>query len=114
MDRGTGKCAAAVENSRTVGQFPIFTKASSQVSDKQDMLGFQAALENIQKIEAQVDRTARRIACLPLSVQSPSGDTVSLSDDMVTLMKARTDLGATTALIRTEMEMEQHILDVLG
>ncbi len=78
------------------------------------MAGFQVALENIQRIEAQVDRTAHRLASLPLSVQSAAGDTVSLSDEMVSLMEARTDLGATTALIRTEMEMEERILDVLA
>ena len=77
------------------------------------MVGFDAALQNIQRIEARVDSTARNIAALPLSADEP-GDSVSLSDQMVSLLQARTDLGATTALIRTEAEMQDHLLDVLG
>lgn len=79
-----------------------------------DMVGFQAALQNLRRIEDQVDRTAARLATLPLAVSSEAGDTVSLSEEMVALIQARTNLGATTALIRTEAEMERHILDVLG
>jgi len=78
------------------------------------MLGFEAALESIRKIEERVDRTAERIASLPFTLSSPTGDTVSLSDEMVALLEARTELGATTAVIRTEDEIQQHLLDILG
>ena len=96
-----------------MGGFTFQCKTSGGRVDKQDMVGFDAALENIQRIEARVDLTAHRVAEVSLGTDAP-GDVISLSDEAVSLLKARTDLGATTALIRTLAEMQDHILDVLG
>jgi flagellar hook-associated protein FlgK len=71
------------------------------------------ALEGLDRAEAELERTAERIARLPVSAGHPE-DQVNLSEEMVKLIRVRHSYEANLKVLQTANEMEEHLIDVLG
>lgn len=74
-------------------------------------------LDGLKRAEEKLERTAKDLARLPLSVdaaQTAAADEVSLSDSMVALLEARHSYEANLKLISTEDELTGHAIDILG
>ena len=65
---------------------------------------------------AQLNKTAARLASATAALANPdqSGDVVSLSDEMVALMQARTMFQANVESAKTVDEIQQSTLSILG
>jgi hypothetical protein len=70
------------------------------------------ALTALAAASDQVDRIAARISRAGLD--SPGGDVVDLSEEMVGLLAARTAFRVALQIARTGDEMAAHTLDLLG
>jgi flagellar hook protein FlgE len=78
-------------------------------------IGFSASLEGLSRAEGLLNTTATQIARDPFpSSTAQPGDTVSLSDQMVALLQARTDFEANTKALQTADEMTQNLLNIFG
>jgi hypothetical protein len=67
------------------------------------------------QVEARLERTASRLARLPLALEQPVGqDAVELSAEMVSLLEARHLFQVNARVLKTAFEMEARLLDVLG
>jgi len=76
---------------------------------------FDVALEGLNQAEAVLERTAARLARLPLTLEQPAPqDCVDLSAEMVALLEARNLFQVNTRVLRTADEMSRGLLDVLG
>lgn len=72
------------------------------------------ALDGLHRAEAKLERTADRLARLPSARElSAPEDYVDLSEEMVTLLEARQHFKLNTAVLKTALEMEDHLLDML-
>lgn len=67
------------------------------------------ALEGMQKAETQLNTTANKIA-----QNSPDGDSVDLSDDMVSLISARDNFMANVGAAKTGDEMQRTLLNMIA
>jgi flagellar basal body rod protein FlgG len=74
------------------------------------MIDFQTPLSGMNRASASLDQAASRIAAAPF----PGGDSVDLSAEMVALMTARTSFAANVAVAKTEDQMSQSLLSILG
>ena len=73
------------------------------------------ALNGLDQAEAMLERTADRLARLPLALEQPAPqDAVELSAEMVSLLEARNYFRINTRVLNTAFEMEEQLLDVLG
>jgi flagellar hook-associated protein FlgK len=73
------------------------------------------ALQGLEQASAQVDAAAVQIA----SAGSASGnaapvDTVSLSEEMVALMSAKTAFAANVSVLKTAEQTQQNVLNVMA
>jgi hypothetical protein len=71
------------------------------------------ALTALAAASDQVDRIAERISRAGLDLESPNGDVVDLSEEMVRLA-AKTAFQVAIKLAKTGDEMAEHTLDILG
>lgn len=79
------------------------------------MRAVDTALNGLDQAEALLERTADRLARLPLAgAQGAPQDAVDLSAEMVSLLEARNHFQVSTRVLKTAFEMEEHLLDVLG
>ncbi len=92
------------------------------------MSGITPSLEGLQRAEAQIAESAKRLSRLPaaftslLSKTSGGGglgdaqpvDIVDISAETIALMQARNAGEANIAAIRTFDEVQQHLLAILG
>lgn len=86
----------------------IDTKAS-------DMSIVQSGLEGLQRAQAAAEKTAARVAQLPLSAGGgPPEDVVDLSVEAVALMEAKNGFSASLKMVETGDEMQRSTLDLLG
>lgn len=72
------------------------------------------ALQGLQRAQDAVEKSVNRIAQLPLSAEQGSGaDQVSLSDEAVSLLQAKTAFEASAKVLHTAAELQKHLIDVL-
>lgn len=71
-------------------------------------------LIGMQHAQSQVDRSASRIASLPLNVGESGGDSVDLSAEMVALMEAQNSFAANAKALSVVDETTQSALSILG
>jgi flagellar basal body rod protein FlgF len=73
------------------------------------------ALQGLQQAEANLEHTANRLARLPLSADGEGGgDVVSLSDEMVALLRVHQAFDTNLKVIRAAEEMQKKVIDLLG
>ena len=73
------------------------------------------ALQGLEQASAQVDAAASRIASAGSSSGNPvPTDTVSLSEEMVALMSAKTAFSANVAVFKTAEQLQQSVLNVVA
>ena len=73
------------------------------------------ASEGLNKAEERIQRVAERLSRLPLSSDpSAPADVVDLSAEVVALIKAKNLHGVTAKVIQTAVDLDRHILDILG
>ena len=72
-----------------------------------------AAIQGLQNAEAQFDRVAARIAN-PNQGVSQGSDEVSLSDEAVALLQARTEVAVSVSALRAAGNMQKELLTVFG
>jgi hypothetical protein len=79
-----------------------------------DILGI--AQQGLQQAEVQFDRTGQRIAQTSLNTvpPQPPADSVSLSDNAVSLLSATNQYEAVVGVARTASEMQQDTLSLLA
>jgi flagellar basal body rod protein FlgC len=73
------------------------------------------ALQGLDQASAQLDAAASRLA--NVGTTSPDGaslDTVSLSDEMVALMSARTLFAANLATLKTADQIQKSTIDLMA
>ncbi|MEO7649536.1 MAG: hypothetical protein ABIZ80_03645 [Bryobacteraceae bacterium] len=70
------------------------------------------ALQGLQRAQEAVEKSANRIAQLPLSIEQGGPDEVSLSDEAVALLQAKTAFEASAKVLHTEAAIEKHLIDV--
>ncbi|MFN0166746.1 MAG: flagellar basal body rod C-terminal domain-containing protein [Bryobacteraceae bacterium] len=70
------------------------------------------SLDGLERAEALLDRSAERIA--RSAVATSDEDTVSLSDEMVALMQARTSFQANVKTVQAADEMNKSLLLLFG
>lgn len=71
------------------------------------------ALDGMNRAASALDKTATRIARMPLSAEAPPADSVDLSQDMVDLLAARRSFEANVKTARTGDELTRTLLDML-
>lgn len=74
----------------------------------------QSGLEGLQRAQAAAEKTAARVAQLPLSQGGPPEDVVDLSVEAVALMQARNAFSANVKAVETGDDMQRSTLDLLG
>lgn len=74
----------------------------------------QAGLEGVRRSEASVERIARRLAELPVTLTGEPQDVVDLSTEAVALLVAQQSFEANLRAIDTGAELAQSTLDILG
>ena len=86
------------------------------VADKTGMQILAIAQQGLQQAQSQVDKAAQGIAqtSMNTATDQTSADTVSLSDQMVSLMTARSQFEADLGLAHTADEMQKQTLKVLA
>ena len=72
------------------------------------------SLEGMRRAEAAVDRSATRIARLPVSLTGEPRDIVDLSAEAVALIEARNAFSANVKAAQTGQELDRSILDLLA
>lgn len=73
------------------------------------------ALEGMHRAETRLERTAGRLAQVgTASAGNAPADTVSLSDEMVSLLSARNEFAIGARVLETAQEIERNVLDILG
>jgi len=72
------------------------------------------ALTALAAASDQVDRIAEKISSAGLDLESPTGDVVDLSEEMVRLLAAKTAFQVAIKLAQTGDEMAEHTLDIMG
>jgi len=77
------------------------------------MQAISAALGGLHQAESLLNQTASRLAQSPLSTSAPQ-DQVSLSDDMVALLQAKTSYQANLDSIKVADEMQKSTLSLIG
>jgi len=78
------------------------------------MADFSIPLAGMQRAEDLLNRTAERLASLPLSTSDAPVDTVDLSAEMVALIEARNMMAVNVKAAQTADEMARRTLDLLG
>jgi len=74
-----------------------------------------AAVEGMQRAERSLERTASRLARLPLAPDLQEViDQVSFSQQMVALLLARNAFAASARVAHTADEIEKHVLDLIA
>jgi flagellar hook protein FlgE len=71
------------------------------------------SLSGMQSAQAQVDRSASRIASLPAAAQQPS-DSVDLSTEMVALLQGRNDFAANAKAFEIQDQTTQNVLNLVA
>ena len=71
------------------------------------------AMGGLQHAEDRVERTAARLARSPFSIAAPQ-DEVSLSDEAVSLLSAKTGFEANLATIKVADDMQKGALSLLA
>jgi len=69
------------------------------------------ALQGLEQADAQLNTAAARIAGAA-STGGAGPDTVSLSEEMVALMSAKTAASANIATLKTADQMQQNLIDI--
>jgi len=82
-------------------------------ADKLGMQVMYTALGGLQQADDLLDRTASRLARLPLLAGAPQ-DEVSLSDEAVALLQAKNGFQANLGALKVGDEMEQSALEMLA
>ena len=73
------------------------------------------AAEGLRRTEERIQRVAERLARLPADGDGAAPeDTVDLSAEVVALLAAKNERAVNAKVAETAVEMEQHILDILG
>lgn len=72
-----------------------------------------AALMGMNRAQSKLERTAERLASLPLSSDAPQ-DEVDLSEEMVNLVEARNSYEANLRSLETADEITEHVIDLIG
>ena len=88
----------------------------AESADKTGMQILAIAQQGLQQAESQVDKAAQGVAQASMNgatSHAPS-DTVSLSDQMVSLMSANNQYDASLGLAQTAKEMEKQTLNLLA
>jgi len=84
-------------------------------ADKTGMQILAIAQQGLQQAQGQADKAAQGIARTGMDTAGqPPADTVSLSDQMVSLMTARNQFAADLGLAHTADEMQKQTLDLLA
>jgi flagellar basal body rod protein FlgC len=87
-----------------------------KAADKTGMQILAIAQQGLQQAQNQVNKAAQGIAQTSMNGATPqaSSDTVSLSDQMVSLMSASNQYDASLGLAQTAKEMEKQTLNLLA
>jgi flagellar hook protein FlgE len=73
------------------------------------------ALQGLEQASAQVDAAASQIASAGSFSDAPAPtDTVSLSEEMVALMSAKTAFAANVDVLKTAEQAQQNVLNVMA
>jgi len=72
------------------------------------------ALEGIERSERLLEESAGKIARSLLAPEPPPGDAVSLSEEMVRLLRIKHSYQANVRVLQTGEEMQGRLLDDLG
>ena len=67
-------------------------------------------LQGMKQAEGRLEKTASNLA----KIGTPETDTVSLSDEMVSLLSEKNDFAINTKLVQTGDEMQKRVLDILA
>ncbi len=81
--------------------------------DKNGMSIDGASLQGIQNAESLLNTTVARIAN-PTPSTGQGADTVTLSDNGVALIQAKTDMAANVKALQVSDDMQKSLLDVVG
>lgn len=72
-------------------------------------------LEGLSRAESQFDASAAKISRMPLSAEDvQAGDTVDLSEAMVSMMVARDTFEANLQVVKSGDELDRALLDMIG
>jgi hypothetical protein len=74
----------------------------------------QTGLEGLRRAETSIERTARKLAELPVSVTGEPQDVVDLSAEAVSLLMAKHTFEANLRAIETGTELAQSTLDLMA
>jgi flagellar basal body rod protein FlgG len=74
----------------------------------------QSGLEGLARAQAALEKTAGRVASLPLSTGGPAEDVVDISAEAVALMAAKNAFQASLKVVETGDQLQQSALDVMG
>jgi hypothetical protein len=74
----------------------------------------QSGLEGLARAQAALEKTAGRVASLPLSTGGPAEDVVDISAEAVALMAAKNAFQASLKVVETGGQLQQSALDVMG
>jgi len=72
------------------------------------------ALQGLDQASAQLDAAASKIASVGASPNGANLDTVSLSEEMVALMSAKTLYSANIATLKTSEQMQKSTIDLMA
>lgn len=84
------------------------------------MLSFSTALDGLSRAQQMVDQSVTAIARMPVGLQAPgsgsqlAADTVDLSPAMVGLIEAQNAYEVSLTALDSIIEVNDHLLDVLG
>lgn len=76
--------------------------------------GIQAGLEGLRRSELSVEKIAKRLAELPVTITGEPQDIVDLSAEAVALLTSQNAFEANLKSIETASEMAASTLDILG
>jgi hypothetical protein len=99
---------------RFLGSRQKFTKRKARSTDKagMDILGI--AQQGLDQAQGQFDQTARQIAQTSLNMGPPPADSVSLSDEAVSLISTKNDYETNLSVAHVADEMQQSTLNLLA
>jgi hypothetical protein len=89
----------------------VATKTSPRLSDKSRMTIGSASVQGIHDAESLLNATAVKVAN---QTTSPVSDEVSLSEDAVALLQARSDVAANVNAFNVASEMQKTLLSILA
>jgi hypothetical protein len=85
-------------------------QVSTELVDKVYMIDFSVPLAGLDRAAQSLEKTAVRIA----QAGDPASDSIDLSAEMVALLEARTNFALNAQVVRSEAQVANSLIDILG